>query len=181
MHGTIRALIFGVFKLNAKFLSLMAISCIALLVSGTAAGQSKIGFVNTQRIFDESEPAKRASKKLEGEFSKREKEVNDLGTRLRAESEKLEKDGPVLSESQRNQRQRVVADLDRDFQRKQREFREDVNQRRNEELAAVLQLANATLKDIAAKEGIDAIFQDAAYANPKLDVTQKVLEALKSK
>ena len=167
--------------MNAKHFFLLTVCCAALLLSGTASAQSKIGFVNTQRIFDESEPAKRASKKLEGEFAKREKEINDLGTRLRTESEKLEKDGPVLSESQRNQRQRVVADLDRDFQRKQREFREDVSQRRNEELAAVLQLANATLKDIAAKEGYDAIFQDAAYANPKLDVTQKVLEALKSK
>ena len=167
--------------MNAKYFSLAALFCAVCCLAGPALAQSKIGFVNTQRIFDESEPAKRASKKLEGEFAKREKEINDLGTRLRTEGEKLEKDGPVLSESQRNQRQRVVADLDREFQRKQREFREDVNQRRNEELSAVLQLANATLKDIAAKEGYDAIFQDAAYANPKLDVTQKVLEALKSK
>ncbi len=150
-------------------------------VPALSAAQSKIGFVNTQKIFDESEPAKRASKKLEGEFAKREREVNDLGNRMRTESEKLEKDGPVLSETQRLQRQRVLADLDRDFQRKQREFREDVNQRRNEEFAAVLQLANNTLKEIAAKEGFDAIFQDAAYANPKLDLTQKVLDALKSK
>lgn len=167
--------------MNAKYFSLAALFCAVCILASPAVAQSKIGFVNTQRIFDESEPAKRASKKLEGEFAKREKEINDLDTRLRTESQKLEKDGPVLSESQRNQRQRVVADLDREFQRKQREFREDVNQRRNEELSAVLQLANATLKDIAAKEGYDAIFQDAAYANPKLDVTQKVLEALKSK
>ncbi len=167
--------------MNAKYFSLAALFCAVCGLASPVLAQSKIGFVNTQRIFDESEPAKRASKKLEGEFAKREKEINDLGTRLRTEGEKLEKDGPVLSESQRNQRQRVVADLDREFQRKQREFREDVNQRRNEELSAVLQLANATLKDIAAKEGYDAIFQDAAYANPKLDVTQKVLEALKSK
>ena len=160
----------------------IALVCAATVgLQGMAAAQSKIGFVNTQKIFDESEPAKRASKKLEAEFAKREKDVNDLGNRLRIESEKLEKDGPVLSENQRLQRQRVLADLDRDFQRKQREFREDVNQRRNEEFAAVLQLANNTLKDIAAKEGYDAIFQDAAYANPKLDVTQKVLDALKSK
>lgn len=149
--------------------------------SGLALAQSKIGFVNTQRIFDESEPAKRASKKLEGEFARREREIGDMGNRLRAESEKLEKDAPVLTENQRSQRQRQLAELDRDFQRKQREFREDVNQRRNEEFAAVLQLANNTLKEIAAKEGYDAIFQDAAYANPKLDLTQKVLDALKSK
>lgn len=159
----------------------LALAVVVSTCCGTAAAQSKIGFVNTQKIFDESEPAKRASKKLEAEFSKREKEINDLGTRFRLESEKLEKDGPVLSETQRVQRQRVLAELDRDFQRKQREFREDVSQRRNEEFAAVLQLANNTLKDIAVKEGYDAIFQDAAYANPKHDITQKVLDVLKSK
>ena len=160
----------------------LALFCLAVFgMPGIVAAQSKIGFVNTQRIFDESEPAKRASKKLEAEFAKRERDVNEIGTRLRTESEKLEKDAPVLSEAQRIQRQRVLADLDRDFQRKQREFREDVNQRRNEEFAAVLQLANNTLKEIATKEGLDAIFQDAAYANPKLDLTQKVLDALKSK
>ena len=154
---------------------------VASTCCGTVAAQSKIGFVNTQKIFDESEPAKRASKKLETEFAKREKEINDLGAKLRIDSEKLEKDSPVLSETQRVQRQRVLTELDRDFQRKQREFREDVNQRRNEEFAAVLQLANSTLKDIAVKEGYDAIFQDAAYANPKHDITQKVLDVLKSK
>ena len=167
-----------------RWVGLTGMTLVAAAVSvlpGVAAAQSKIGFVNTQKIFDESEPAKRASKKLEAEFARREKEINDLGTRLRTESEKLEKDGPVLSETQRVQRQRVLAELDRDFQRKQREFREDVSQRRNEEFAAVLQLANNTLKDIAVKEGYDAIFQDAAYANPKHDITQKVLDLLKSK
>ena len=168
-------------KVQLARLAGAALALAAFSLCGSAAAQSKIGFVNTQKIFDESEPAKRASKKLETEFAKREKEINDLGTKLRIDSEKLEKDSPVLSESQRVQRQRVLTELDRDFQRKQREFREDVSQRRNEEFAAVLQLANSTLKDIAVKENYDAIFQDAAYANPKHDITQKVLDVLKSK
>jgi outer membrane protein len=149
-----------------------------MLASACACAQSKIGFVNTERIFRESEPARRAEKKLEGEFSRRERELNDLATRLRNESEKFDKDSPVLSETQRSQRQRVLGELDRDLQRKQREFREDVNQRRNEEFASVLQSANRALKTIAEKEGFDAVFQDAAYANPKLDLTDKVLKAL---
>ncbi len=148
------------------------------LACGAAAAQSRIGFVNTERIFRESEPAKRAEKKLEGEFSRRERELGDLAARLRAETEKLEKDAPVLSETVRGQRQRALADLDREFQRKQRDFREEVNQKRNEEFAAVLQAANRALKQIAEKEGFDAVFQDAAYANPKLDLTDKVLKAL---
>jgi len=143
-----------------------------------AVAQGKIGFVNTERIFRESDAAKRAEKKLEGEFSKRERELNDLVTRLRTESDRFQKDLPVMNESQRAQRQRTLGDLELDVNRKQREFNEDVNRRRNEEFSTVLQSANRALKSIAEKEGLDAVFQDAAYANPKLDLTDKVLKAL---
>lgn len=143
-----------------------------------AVAQSKIGFVNTERIFRESDAAKRAEKKLEGEFSRRERELNDLVTRLRTESDRFQKDLPVMNETQRAQRQRTLGDLELDVNRKQREFNEDVNRRRNEEFSTVLQAANRALKQIAEKEGLDAVFQDAAYANPKLDLTDKVLKAL---
>lgn len=150
----------------------------ALLLSGAALAQSKIGFVNTERIFRESDAAKRAEKKLEGEFSRRERELNELTTRLRTEGERFQKDLPVMNETQRSQRQRTLGDLELDVNRKQREFNEDVNRRRNEEFSTVLQAANRALKQIAEKEGLDAVFQDAAYANPKLDLTDKVLKVL---
>lgn len=155
-----------------------AVGAAITLASAPSCAQGKIGFVNTERIFRESAPAQRAEKKLEAEFSRRERELTELASRLRSESEKLEKDAPVLSETQRAQRQRILGDLDRDFQRKQRDFREEVNQKRNEEFAGVLQAANRALKLIAEKEGYDAVFQDAAYANPKLDLTDRVLKAL---
>jgi outer membrane protein len=155
---------------------------VAVVLAGAPAleaiAQSKIGFVNTERIFRESEAAKRAEKKLEGEFSRRERELNDLVTRLRTESDRFQKDLPVMNETQRSQRQRTLGDLELDVNRKQREFNEDVNRRRNEEFSTVLQAANRALKQIAEKEGLDAVFQDAAYANPKLDLTDKVLKAL---
>ena len=150
----------------------------ALLISGAAVAQSRIGFVNTERIFRESDAAKRAEKKLEGEFSRRERELSELTTRLRTEGERFQKDLPVMNESQRSQRQRTLGDLELDVNRKQREFNEDVNRRRNEEFSTVLQAANRALKQIAEKEGLDAVFQDAAYANPKLDLTDKVLKVL---
>lgn len=151
---------------------------VAMASAGAAFSQSKIGFVNTERIFRESDAAKRAEKKLEGEFSRRERELNELTTRLRTEGERFQKDLPVMNETQRSQRQRTIGDLELDVNRKQREFNEDVNRRRNEEFSTVLQAANRALKQIAEKEGLDAVFQDAAYANPKLDLTDKVLKAL---
>jgi outer membrane protein len=139
---------------------------------------SKIGFVSTERIFREATPAKTASAKIEQEFSRRDKELQELAARLKGMSEKLDKDAAVLSESDRLKRQRELGDLDKDFQRKQREFREDLNQRRNEELAVVLERTNKVIKQIAEAEKYDIVFQEAVYASPRIDITDKVLRAL---
>jgi hypothetical protein len=90
----------------------------------------------------------------------------------------LDKDATVLSESDRIKRQRELSDLDKDLQRKQREFREDLNQRRNEELAAVVDRTNKVIKQIAEAEKYDIVFQEAVYASPRIDITDKVLKAL---
>lgn len=144
----------------------------------TKAQESKIGFVSTERIFREAAPAKTAQAKIEQEFSRRDKELQDMAARLKAMSDRLDKDAAVLSESDRIKRQRELADLDKDFQRKQREFREDLNQRRNEELAIVLEKTNKVIKQLAETEKYDIVFQEAVYASPRIDITDKVLKAL---
>ncbi|MDO8299260.1 OmpH family outer membrane protein [Lacisediminimonas sp.] len=143
-----------------------------------AQDAGRIGFVSTERIFRDATPAKIATAKIEQEFSKRDKELQDLATRIKSLSDKLDKDAPVLSESDRVRRQRELSDLDKDFQRKQREFREDLNQRRNEELSAVLERANRVIKQIAEAEKFDIVFQEAVYASPRIDITDKVIKAL---
>jgi outer membrane protein len=152
-----------------------------LLISlGNAQAQesAKIGFVNTERIFREANPSKAATAKIEQEFSRREKELQEMASRLKSMSDRLDKDGPILSESDRIKRQRELADLDKDFQRKQREFREDLNQRRNEELATVLDRTNKVIKQIAEAEKFDIVFQEAVYISQRIDITDKVLKAL---
>ncbi len=167
-------------KSSSSVLSRSAALCALSLIfaSGVHAEESKIGFVNTERIFREAAPAKAATVKIEQEFSRREKELQDLAARLKGMSEKLDKDAVVLSDSDRVKRQRELADLDKEFQRKQREFREDLNQRRNEELAAVIERANKAIKQIAEVEKYDVIFQEAAYVSPRVDITDKVIKAL---
>ncbi len=123
-------------------------------------------------------PAKAAQAKIEQEFSKRDRELQDMAARLKSTSERLDKDMAVLSESDRMRRQRELTDLDKDFQRRQREFREDLNQRRNEELAVVLERTNKVIKQIAEAERYDIVFQEAVYASPRIDITDKVLKAL---
>lgn len=154
----------------------------AMLVSLAAYAQEvKIGFVSTERIFREAAPAKAATAKIEQEFSKRQKELQEMAARLKEMSQRFDKDAPVLADSDRARRQRELTDLEKDFQRKQREFREDLNQRRNEELAMVLDRTNKVIKQIAETEKYDMVFQEAVYVSPRIDITDKVLKALNTK
>lgn len=138
----------------------------------------RIGFVNTDRIFREATAAKAAQTKLEQEFAKREKDLADLASTLKAASDKFEREAPTLAESARTTRQRQIVEQDRDFQRKRREFQEDLNSRKNEELQGVLERANRVVKQVAEAEKYDVILQEAVYFNPKHDITDKVLRAL---
>lgn len=142
------------------------------------AEEFKAGFVNTDRLFREANAAKAAQSKLEQEFAKREKELVDMGNTLKSASEKFERDAPTMAESQRQTRQRQLVDQDREFQRKRREFQEDLSARKNEELAQVLERANKVVKQVAEQEKYDVILQEAVYINPKHDITDKVLKAL---
>ena len=143
-----------------------------------AAAEAKVGFVNSDRVMREAAPAVRAQQRLEKEFEKREQELQRMAKDLQALQDELERAGTTLSESDNRNKERAFNDLNRDFQRKQREFREDINQRRNEELASVLERANRAVKQIAENEKFDVILQDAVYASPRIDITDKVVKAL---
>tara|TARA_R110001599_G_scaffold241804_1_gene441486 strand:- start:1670 stop:2179 length:510 start_codon:yes stop_codon:yes gene_type:complete len=164
--------------MNTLTSRLLAAILMAALTVGAYAQEFRVGFVNTDRIFKEAATAKAAQSKLEQEFSKREKELVDLGASIKSLADKLERDAPTLSESQRNTRQRQLVDQDREFQRKRREFQEDLNARKNEELQMVLERANKVVRQVAETEKYDLILQDAVYINPKHDITDKVIKAL---
>lgn len=155
------------------------VAALLLPVAGVQAQEtSKVGFVNTERIFREAVPAKQATAKIEQEFSRREKELQEIAARLKTLSDRLDKDTAIIAESERLKRQRELADLDKEFQRKQREFREDLNQRKNEELSLILDRANKVIRQIAEAEKYDIVFQEAVYFSPRIDITDKVLKAL---
>jgi outer membrane protein len=142
------------------------------------AQELKIGIVQSERIMREAPQIKAAESKIEQEFSKRGKELEEFAGRLKAMSEKLDKDAAVLSESDRIKRQRDLIDLDKDFQRKREIFREDLAQRKNEELSVVLERVNKVIKQIAEAEKYDLVLQEAIYFSPRIDMTDKVLKAL---
>jgi outer membrane protein len=159
--------------------------CAAALTVALAAGaaqaraqEARIGAVNSDRILRESVSAQAAQKKLEAEFAKRDKDLRDMAQRLKTMSDALDKNGASMSPTDRADKQHDLSNLDSDFQRKRREFNEDLNQRRNEELAAVLDKANKVIKQIAEQQHYDLIVQEAVYVSPRIDITDQVLKAL---
>ena len=157
---------------------LVAAALLAATAAGVSAQELKIGYVNSDRVLRDAIPAKAAQAKLEAEFSKREKDLNELAQRLKAASDRLDKDAPTLAETERVRRQRELVDQDRELQRKRREFQEDLSQRKNEELATVVERTNRVIKQIFETEKYDLILQEAVFWSPKVDITDKVIKAL---
>lgn len=141
----------------------------------------KIGFVNTERVFREAAPAKRAQQKLEKEFAVRNAELAKIEKQGRDMQSELERDNVTMTEAVRRDKERQLADVSRNFQRLQREIREDLNLRRNEELASVQERATRVINQIAEQEKFDLILQEAVYASGRIDITDKVIKALSDK
>lgn len=158
--------------------TLLFLPLLALATGSSAQAEGKIGFVNLDRILRDAAPAVRAQKKIEAEFSKREQEIAKLAESLKKTQDALERNAVTLSETERRNREREFNEQNREFQRRQREFREDLNQRRNEELSGVLERANRAVRQIAEQEKFDIIFQEAVFASPRIDITDKVIKLL---
>ena len=165
-------------KLSLQISQIILGTSIALAAVTAGAQEFKIGIVNLDRIFREANSAKSAQTRLEQEFSKREKELTDTASQLKTLSEKFEREAPTLAEAARNTRQRQLVDQDREFQRKRREFQEDLNTRKNEELQIVIERANKVVKSLAETEKYDLILQESVYVNPRHDITDKVIKSL---
>ena len=142
---------------------------------------TRIGFVSIERIFKEAAPAVRALKKLEKEFKPRDDEIQKMVKQAKDLQVSLEKESVTMTESERRNKEGDLARVNRDLQRLQREFREDLNLRKNEELAQVLERANKVVQQIAEQEKYDLILQEAVYRSPRIDITEKVLKALVDK
>jgi outer membrane protein len=141
----------------------------------------KIGFVNTERVFREAAPAKRAQQKLEKEFAVRNTELAKIEKQGRDMQSDLERDNVTMTEAVRRDKERQLADVSRNFQRRQREIREDLNLRRNEELASVQERATRVINQIAEQEKFDLILQEAVFASGRIDITDTVIKAVSDK
>lgn len=164
-------------KVLFKFL---AMAVFVLGATAAFAGDLRIGYVDTERILRDSEPAVKAGQRIEKEFAARDQQLRKLAGRVKDLRTYLKKKGSGLQTAERRGKERELSSLNTELQREQRKFRKDLNVRKNEELSVLLEQANKVIQNIAEKEGYDLILQEAVYRNPKIDITDKVIKALAS-
>lgn len=149
-----------------------------LAVAGAEAADVKIGFVDVERIRRESAPAERASRQLEKEFAPRAQDLQRREGQLKSLQGSLEKEAMTMAESERRAKEQELQRMTVDFQRVQREYREDLNLRRNQELAKLFEVADGVIKKIAEADKFDLIVQEAVFRSSRIDITDRVLKAL---
>jgi outer membrane protein len=167
-------------RIKTVTLALVTIAA-AALPAARAQAQAKVGVVNVARLLQESPQAQAASQALENEFAARRRELENQQKDLKAREDKLQKDGAVMAEAERRNAEKALRDGQRDLARKQNEFLEDLNVRRNEALG---QLQRSVLQEVqvyAKNAGLDVVVADALYASPAVDITNQVLAALARK
>lgn len=165
-----------------RFLTFVLVMFCAMLPATAATVDIKIGFVNGERLLREAAPAKRAQAKLEKEFAGRQADLQKLEKQVQALQQSVDRDGTTMSEAERRNKERDLANMTRDLQRGQREYREDLNLRKNEELASMQERANRVIQQIAADEKFDLIVQEPViFASPKIDITDRIIKALADK
>ena len=165
--------------MNTKIATLLVALMASLPMSFASASEAmKIGYVNTQRIFRDAPTAVKAAKRIEAEFSKRDQDLKAMAKQIQGLQESLEKNAVTMPECERRAKEKDLSEQSREFQRKQREFREDLNLRQNEENAAIIEKANKAIKQLAESEKYDLIVQDVVWVSPRLDVTDRIIKAL---
>ncbi len=167
--------------LNHSVMVVMTIACTGGSVPAFA-GDIKIGVVNTEKILRESVPAIQAQKKIEQEFVPRDEDIKKMAMQAKTLQDKLEKDSITMDETERRGLERNLANLSREYQRAQRQMREDLSVRQNEEYSIILERTNRAIGKIAESEKYDLILQlqDSVYRSQRIDITDKVIKALES-
>lgn len=174
-------------KQKVQYRQILIAACMMIASAGIPlngyAGEIKIGIVNTERVLIESAPAIRAQKKIEKEFLPRDQELKKMAAQMKVLQEQLEKDSTSIPETDRRSKERELANLNREYQRSQRQMREDLSLRQNDEFAVIQLNASKVIQTIAEAEKYDLILQlqDSVYRSQRIDITDKVIKALADK
>ena len=165
-----------------KVLFIAAILVVALFGQplGVLAAELKIGFVDPVTLIEKAPQGEASLKKLEEEFGSRNKEIRELREQTAQLEQEIDKNSLIMSSAELQQKQLELQGLKRQLRRRQQEFNDDYNLRRNEELAKLQQIVTDAIIEIAESEGYDLIVQQAVYASKTINITNDVLEKLGS-
>ena len=165
--------------MNISLIRLFAFPFLALLCSGASYSQEiKIGFISTERMVREAPASILAGKRMETEFSPRTTEIRKLSAELVGKKEYLAEKGSTLSDNQRRIKENELNELDILLQRRQRPLQEDIQARQDELTSAILAKGNEAVKQVAERERLDVVIQDAAWVSPGIDITNQVIKIL---
>lgn len=165
-----------------KLLQFILAGSLVVFAANVSAAELKVGYVQVDKILQEAPQTSESGKKLEREFSPRTQELERMQKQIKDTDAALDKDSLTMSETDRRNKERDVANLKLEFQRKQRELREDINLRKNEELSSLQDRINKAVTSVAETEGYDlVVYSGVAFASKKIDITDKVLKMLGKK
>ncbi|HZF28197.1 MAG TPA: OmpH family outer membrane protein [Gammaproteobacteria bacterium] len=168
-------------RLGAKALPFIAVAFgAALAFNADAQTNLKIGVVNVGKLLDASPQAVAVGDKLKTEFASRQSEILKMGQDLQAKNDRFQKDQAVMGEEERVNLQRQIRDGQRDLQRTQDQYVEDLNARRTEESNKLLSDIAARIRTYASAQNYDLVLSDAVYVSGQLDITAEVLKALQA-
>jgi len=168
--------------MHLRTLLLGLVPMLVLAWSAVAQAELKIGYVNAVKVIEEAPQGEAALKKLEAEFSPRDKKIVEMQNRVKELDQDMEKNALVMKEAERRDKEYESSTLKRDLRRATQEFREDYNLRRNEELAALQKIVQKAIVEFAKQENYDLIVHEGViHAGPKVDITKKILEKLGKK
>ncbi|MBL0726753.1 OmpH family outer membrane protein [Piscinibacter sp. HJYY11] len=163
---------------SSSLKSVLSAACLVVAACGAQAQELRVAYVNSDKVMRDALPAQAGWVKFEAEVSRREKEINELTSKLKAAATKLDRESPTLPDAERDRRQRELIDQDRELQRKQRAYREDLAQRRNDEMIALRERVLIAVRQIAEQERYDLVVQEAFHASPRIDITERVIKML---
>jgi outer membrane protein len=162
-----------------RSIPLLGLCLCGLMLSGAASAEIKMGYVNFQKLLEEAPQTKTAMQGLENEFAPRRRELLTMQNDLKARDEKLQKEGAVMAEADRQKAEKALRDQQREFSRKAGEFQDDASTRRNEEIGKVQRYLVTEIQGYANSQGYDLVLGDGVFfAKPPLDITANVLAVL---
>ena len=164
--------------IKSSFIAALLLGVLATSAVNAQNTNLKVGVVNVEQLLAQAPQSKEVNDKLQTEFGPRQRDIAAKRQALQTQSETFQRDAPVMGEEERLNLERQIRDGQRELQRTENEYLEDVNIRRNEELGKLQRALLQQVQAYARTEQYDLVVADVLYFSTAVDITAAVLAAL---